>query len=204
MASETAYPLLWPTGQQRAKHRSAAKFRHDRGILDLGVAVRRLADELERLGAEHEVLSSNVPRSIDGSLRASTPNGADPGVALYFTFRGKRVVLACDRWSRVPDNIAAIAAHIEALRGQERWGVGSLEQAFRGYLAIEDFGSGVPWRRVLGFPQMVEVTLEQAEAKYRARAKEIHPDQLLHGKEGHIQMAQLNVAIAEARKELRK
>jgi len=37
----------------------------------------------------------------------------------------------------VSDNIAAIAAHIEALRAQERYGVGTIEQAFAGYSALE-------------------------------------------------------------------
>ena len=48
------------------------------------------------------------------------------------------LVLACDRWLRVEDNIAAVAAHIGALRGIDRWGVGSVRQAFAGYKRLGD------------------------------------------------------------------
>jgi hypothetical protein len=34
----------------------------------------------------------------------------------------------------VADNIAAIAAHIDAIRRQDRYGVGTLDQAFAGYV----------------------------------------------------------------------
>ena len=42
------------------------------------------------------------------------------------------------------DNIAALAAHIRAIRSVENYGVGTLEQAFRGYQSLEDFTQGVP------------------------------------------------------------
>jgi len=165
----------------------------------MDVALRRLGDELARLGAEHEVLSTNCQRRVDGSLKVSqTP--ADPGVAVYFTLKKRRVVLACDKWNRVQDNIAAVAAHIEALRGQERWGVGTLEQAFKGYEALEDFTMGIPWRRILGYKPDEHPTLSEVELKWKQRMKELHPD-IVGGMA--TQAAQLNVAITEARKELR-
>lgn len=79
-------------------------------------------------------------------------------------------------WTRVADNIAAIAAHVAALRGIERWGVGTLEQAFRGYQAIENLRGGVPWRRALGFHAGEAITLTAVEMKFRTRAREVHPD----------------------------
>lgn len=197
--AETAYPLSWPAGWKRTPYRKDAQFRHQRGTLPMDVALRRLSNELARLGGEHEVLSTNCQRRVDGSLKVQQ-NPADPGVAVYFTLKKRRVVLACDKWQRVQDNIAAIAAHIEALRGQERWGVGTLEQAFKGYESLEDFTMGIPWRRVLGYKPEDRPTLSEVETKWKSRMKELHPDVT-----GGVatQAAQLNVAMDQARKELR-
>ena len=60
----------------------------------------------------------------------------DPGVAVYFQLHDKERVLACDKWDTVADNIAAIAAHIDGIRRQDRYGVGTIDQAFAGYSAL--------------------------------------------------------------------
>jgi len=191
-----AYPLSWPTGWKRTMpiRRTRARFTRERHQLSVNDATERLLVETERLGAEGLIVSTNVELRLDGFPRANRPEPADPGVAVYFLLEDKRAVLACDRWDRVADNIAAIAAHIEAIRAQERYGVGTLEQAFRGYLALPAPNGERPWREVL--PGCA--TLAEAEAKYRARAKECHPDMEGH----HAQMTDLNLAIAAARKEL--
>jgi hypothetical protein len=85
--TESAYPLAWPPGWPRAKNRASAAFRHYRDRVPVDVAIRRLSNELERLGAEHPVLSTNCQRRVNGELRLS-PAPSDPGVACYFTFRG--------------------------------------------------------------------------------------------------------------------
>lgn len=101
--------------------------------------------------------------------------------------------MACDKWDRVADNIASLAAHIECLRGIERYGVGTLEQAFRGYQALPAPNAEKPWREILTECS----TLAEAEAKFRERARICHPDAGGH----HAQMADLNAAIAAARRE---
>jgi DnaJ-domain-containing protein 1 len=86
----------------------------------------------------------------------------------------------------------AICKHIEALRGQQRWGVGSIEQAFRGYMAIPERTSGSAWWNVLGVT--INATPEQVQEAYRAKAKLVHPD--LGGTDA--EMAQVNLAYEEA------
>jgi hypothetical protein len=116
-------------------------------------------------------------------------------VALYFALKEKPVVLACDKWRRVADNIWAIAKHIEALRGQERWGVGSIEQAFRGYMALPERSEASSWWKVLGVA--LNATPEQIKEAYRRKSLECHPD-----RGGTDQaMAEVNLAYAEALKE---
>ena len=79
-----------------------------------------------------------------------------------------------DRWLRVEDNIAAVAAHIGALRGIDRWGVGSVRQAFAGYKRLAAGDASTPWWEVLGIDrQAPAVTVKQA---YKKLAKLHHPD----------------------------
>jgi hypothetical protein len=81
-------------------------------------------------------------------------------------------VLACDRWYQVVDNLWAIGKHIEALRGQQRWGVGTVEQAFAGYDALP--APKTAWWEILGVDQ--NASLEEIQTAYRRKAKETHPD----------------------------
>jgi hypothetical protein len=159
----------------------------------------RLQSELDRLGAEHPVLSTNIALRVDGRPRSDRSEPGDPGAAVYFTLNRRRTVLACDRWTRAADNIAATAAHSGALRGIERWGVGTIEQAFRGYLALDDLRAGVPWRRVFGIDADAPVTRAAIEERFRELAIRHHPDR----GGSHEQMAELTAAIADARRELR-
>jgi hypothetical protein len=136
-----------------------------------------LRDELGRIDAQGVVLSSNLRLCVDGSVGTDQRAAAsDPGVALYFKWKGKDVVLACDSYYTVAGNIAALAAHIEATRAIERYGVGTLEQMFTG----------------LGEPN----SLAEAEAYYRNAMRTEHPD--VGGSETRAVM--LNAAIAMARK----
>ena len=89
----------------------------------------------------------------------------DPGVAVYFQLHDKERVLACDKWDTVADNIAAIAAHIDGIRRQDRYGVGTIDQAFAGYSALPPPGGTSrptrPWHEVLGVNRFA--TPEEAE-----------------------------------------
>lgn len=192
MITPTAYPLCWPEGWPRIINgqRKPAPFFESKRIPSssgTGTWLRRanrtmesarteLAHELRLLAATREVLSTNVQLRLDGRPYSNQPQPADPGAAVYFTLKGRPVSLACDKWRRVEDNICAIAKHIEALRGQERWGVGSVEQAFRGYMALPapGQGSGLHWWTVLGVP--VNAGPDQVKEAYRLLVKQHHPD----------------------------
>lgn len=173
------YPLEWPVGWIRTQphRRQIASFSTKRSVngrLSVMQSSERLEREIERLGARHPVLSTNVSLRLDGRPR-SDDEPKDPGVALYFEFKARATVFACDRFTRVADNIAAIAAHIDALRRVERYGVGSLEQALSGYKALPS-DTAANWRNVFGFGVDQRVTLDMLDSAYKARAKVDHPD----------------------------
>lgn len=173
-----AYPLQWPAGWPRAKRREPARFgttgrsRYgNRERLTIAEARERLADELERLGARYVTLSSNLELRLDGAPRSGQAEPLDPGVAVYFRLDEKDTVLACDKWDRAADNIAAVAKHIEALRGIDRWGVGTAAQAFAGYQALP---APEQWWQVLGISE--RASRDEINAAYRAKAMRAHPD----------------------------
>lgn len=194
-------PLQWPVRQPRtpASQRKKASFSHRGQYLGLEQAQKRMGEELARFGGvSGYVLSLNARLRVDGEF-AARQDTADPGVALYFTWRKRPYGFGSDRWTRQADNIAAIAAHLDAMRGIERWGVGSIEQAFTGYLALPWLDAPKPWREVLGIGDRPG-TLAEMEDRFTKLAKIHHPDR----PGGNAQkMAELNRAIGEARDELR-
>lgn len=172
--SETKFPLVWPDRWQRtsAHERGHSRFAEH----SVAHAFDFLCKQMWQL-TDSWIMSSNVPRNKrDGNPESRGKLISDPGIAVYFKFKSKPHSLACDKWVRVEDNIWAIAKHVEALRGQDRWGVGTLEQAFTGYLALPGVGqsSGHSWWTVLGVP--INATEDQVKEAYRVLAKKHHPD----------------------------
>ena len=198
---EKPHPLSWPAGwpktpiHQRKRAQFSKKVSNGKYMVTKELTVRdaekRLQGELDRLGAVDELLSSNMPRNLDGSIKASASAPEDCGVAVYFQLDGQPTSLACDKWDRVADNICALAKHIEALRGMDRWGVGSVKQAFAGYQALP---APEQWFEVLGVSS--SASIDQINAAWRDLAKTAHSD---HGG-SDAAMARLNAARDQGRK----
>jgi hypothetical protein len=114
--------------------------------------------------------------------------------------RGKPVSIACDRWTRVEDNIHSLELTVNALRGIERWGSSEmLERAYQGFAALPekagDTDGDQAWWIVLGVDP--EWPLKQMESVYKQASLIHHPDR----GGTHEKQAQLNEAIAQARAE---
>lgn len=188
----TSYPLHWPQGWTRTKaaQRSTARFRASGASVTLLGAVQRLTLELRRLGVRDEdvIISTNVRPTLSGVPNARSASPMDPGAAVYFRLRGKDRALACDKWSTLGDNIVAIAWHIRAIRSIDRYGVGTMDQAFAGYAALPPRGG--TWRSTLGFGVDDVVTPAMIRDAYLERAKSAHPDQ----GGSHEAMSALNAA----------
>src|ERR1700690_2417308 len=129
MSERKAYPLSWPEGWKRTTSRTSAQFnktkepRYDpqtrkpiyqgKSRLSVADAVGRIIAELGRMGVPdwNVIISTNVPLRLDGMPR-SDQEPRDPGAAVYWKKKDADVMrcMAIDRYQRVADNLAAIAA----------------------------------------------------------------------------------------------
>jgi hypothetical protein len=193
----TAYPLCWPTDWPRTDgyNRRAGAFKN----CTLARARNRLFDELTRIRAADVILSTNIPLKLDGEPRGDWRQPADPGVAVYFTLRGKSLSMARDAYMRAEHNLNSLAMAVEFLRGLERHGGATMmERAFTGFAALNPPGHQHPWRTVMSWRPEWEVTVEHIETTFKNLAMERHPDR--GGSDE--KMAELNQARDEALKEL--
>lgn len=164
------FPLHWPEGWKRTPSPSWSKFDRDR---TLAASRDILLHELRLLGATFTEISSNVRVRPDGLPYSGQAQPTDKGVAVYFKMRGKDYTFACDKWNRVECNIYSIAKHVEAMRAQDRYGVGSPEQAFAGYQKLLPAVISEWWQILRIHPAS---TTEEILAAFRSLAMEAHPD----------------------------
>lgn len=196
-----AFPLYWPVNRPRIKKedRKSANFhafKDERSSysgntyrvkkrLSVAEATKRLVSELDKytkVGHPYRVepgsiiISSNIPIKKDGLPYSNYSNPEDPGVAVYFTLDGKPYCLPCDKWDRVEDNIAAIAAHVAAMRGIERWGVGEAHDVYTGFKALPEATEAYMdiWL-TLGLSGKPD-DVQWVKNAFRHKAGQLHPD----------------------------
>lgn len=169
-----AYPLFWPEGWPRTPdHRRKT---HSQFQTTFDRARRDLTEELRKLGAKDVVVSSWLSLRRDGQPYSDQARRRldDPGVAVYFTLRGRQMVMARDAYTSVHDNLRSIGLGISHLRGLERHGGGTMmERAFEGFAALPAPGTFDPWA-VLGLRP--GASPDDVEKKFRDLAMKHHPD----------------------------
>jgi hypothetical protein len=175
--------LCWPENKPRSAQRTGSAFK-SRAV---DSEQRGIEAELERWRIRQFIISRNNQRIYAG----------DPAAAVWWLDRkGVIRVLACDKYTKLADNMHAIRLTLEAMRALERWGAYTAEQAAEGArlalpapVAVPDR----PWREILGVA--VGAPGVVAEAAYRVLAK--------NAGEGSPKLIELNLAIEAARRELR-
>lgn len=170
-----AHPLAWPIGWPRttAENRDYGRFSADNRKVSIAVARDRIVDELRKMGVDEYILSSDLALRNDGLPRSGQVAPADPGAAVYFRLGDRDQVIPCDKYTRVEQNFAAIAATIAALRTLERHGSGIMERAFTGFQALPN-PDNEAWYIVLGVAPTSSLAV--VEAAYKRERGRTHPD----------------------------
>lgn len=172
-----AYPLQWPAHWPRTK----SPARHGSMSRKFGMNRDDVIRQLELLGAQQIVISSNLSLRRDGLPYAGQAQPDDRGVAVYFTLDGENQCIPCDKWDNVEQNLRAVALTVEALRGLDRWGAKEMvDAAFRGFKALPATAIVTPytkraWYEVLEVSQTASP--EVIKAAYRQKMLKAHPDQ---------------------------
>lgn len=211
-----SYPLSWPAGWRRTMPgtRQDGRFHVKRTVssygsngssqqskkLTIAQARERVTEALRMLGidARQTIISTNLAVRLDGLPKSGQRAPQDPGAAVYWKTPkdSTHKVMAVDQYQKVEDNLAAIAATLEAMRAIERHGGAMiLERAFTGFAQLP---SPNDWRHVLGFEDTP--TFTEARARFRELARTRHPD--AGGSEQA--MGELNRAIDDATRELKE
>lgn len=191
MSEKQRYPLSWPDGWKRTTSRQTARFGKvvskpnlqgggailDKKRLSIEDAFERIEYELRALAVDEStvVVSTNRRTNMRGIPDGSLSEPSDPGAAVYWTRKGKPQCMAIDAYTRVADNLAAIAATLDAMRAIERHGGAQiLERAFLGFAQLPAY-TGRPWREVLSFG-LATPTKAMINDRYRELAPKCHPD----------------------------
>lgn len=103
---------------------------------------------------------------------ANQPRSFDPRVVVSFDIDGKPYAISADRLDAPEQNLAAIAAYIEAMRSQERYGIFTVEELLQSFSALPPPSSGL----VTISPFAGLTTADAISALYRDLAKAAHPD----------------------------
>ena len=185
MKTPDRFPLAWPAHRPRTPNlqRRHGQFKSGGKLLSPAEAMVRVENELERIGGRLPVLSSNLELRLDGRPRGDRSAPADPGVCLYFALKNEPFALACDTYTDAAQNIAALAAHLDATRAITRYGVASAAETLQAFSALPPPASaGRSWRDVLGFEPLFPGELSADEAKalisvrHKTRLRAAHPD----------------------------
>lgn len=215
------YPLQWPQGWPRTEssERKSANFgtKNTEGWgmkqLSIAQATKRIMDELSaytrrghpwRIDLDETVISTDLKvRRADGLPKSGQRNPDDPGVAVYFELDGKPQVIPCDKYTRIADNLAAVAATLSSLRALERHGTDILDRAFTGFTALEH-NPEESWEQILQMGnrrgEIDSEWLASAERHYKMLAAEYHPDKPAGSNQ---MMSRINLARQKAREALR-
>lgn len=192
MGEPLRFPLDWPSEQPRTP-----PIRRDRGPYRVSQdrAQRELMHELHLLGVSHVVISTNLRVRQDGLPYSTQRTPDDPGVAVYWTRKGRNYCIACDAYRDIAANIRAAGLAIHHLRRLEQAAPSFAERAFSGFARLPA-STVAHWRGVLSI--VGPTTIEKIEARFRELAKTRHPD--FGGTDAA--MAELLRARREARAEL--
>lgn len=205
------YPLEWPANKQRSADRIFGRYTNNKRDITLAEAQTRLFDALEKFNNQGKgwvvdidadcLLKTMFDLRKDGGMRSGQRKPPDVGAVCHFAIcDGDRVelVLAIDRYTKIEQNIAAIAACVDSLRQLWRVDAGTFLAAASGLNALPPPMAYPNWRTVLGFAQDSTPSFDEVKKNYRVMIKAAHSD---NGGNDSV-AAEINIAYGQAKEDL--
>jgi hypothetical protein len=172
----SAFPLSWPMGKPRTPWQNRVKghFTASEKAVSRSDAMKRLEQQLALLGAIYPIVSSDMELRRDGQPHLGRAEPSDPGVCVYFQLDRKPYAMACDKFDRLAQNLAAIAQHIEATRRIERYGVATAAETLQAFQALPAPAAPRSCWQVLGLAP--GAAAGDIQAAFRRLSADRHPD----------------------------
>ncbi|UPV75891.1 J domain-containing protein [Halorussus limi] len=177
--------LDWPAGFDRTD--AVRQTTNDRFEISLSKAFDELETELDRLGVKDGTdgapgyrYSFDAPQRQTDQRPYARANPDDPGFVLQWTMDGNDYAVACDRYSRLRDNVRTVGLYVREKRKMEERPVETGESEFAnarlpsGNENADAVVAHEPPHEVLGVardaaPEVVRGAARQLKKKY-------HPD----------------------------
>lgn len=193
------YPLAWPEGRPRTPDQKRVKGSYTAHTYTAAaMTVEREIVRWQQVGRRERIVDWQLTALHMGRTRT---DNIEPGASLWFVLGGEKItaganlmVLACDRYTELPQNVRALSLTMERLRLVAEVGAYSLVAAVEGARALPPPERKIDWRATFGLAAGAPVSLRTVQAVYRAMA--------IEAGEGSDQLITLNAAIEAARKEL--
>ncbi len=175
--------LDWPAGFDRTK--PVLRTTNDRFEISISKAFDELETELDRLGVETDGATGyrygfDAPQRKTDQRPYARANPDDPGFVLRWTMDGRDYAVACDRYSRLRDNVRTVGLYVREKRRMEQRPVETGESEFanaRLPSGEEDTDAVVarePPHEVLGVARDADPEVVRGAA--RQLKKKHHPD----------------------------
>lgn len=159
------FPLLWPEGHPRVKHREPSAFR-----TGFPQALKNVKDSLRLFAQDSGKALSQVQITSNASFIDEKPS--DPGIAVWFEWDGALRCIAVDRYQTVAENLQAIHHVLEARRVELRHaGINMVRTTFRGFVAALPAPGAAAWWTILGVEPTA--TPDQITAAWRDKQRQL-------------------------------
>lgn len=181
--------LQWPAEWPRTTNPKRSAFA-DRTLLQ---SIDNLRGELRKFGAKNIIVTVDFELRRDGEPASRVQKGWDQAVTVYFEKGDAKLLIPCDQYDFMPDNVHAICLCVEAYRSLERHCGGNiLTGAMQGFAAIESRSSRRGWWDILECSK--NATPAEIRTAYSKLVLTHHPD---HGGDGE-KLLEINDAYQDA------
>lgn len=173
--------LDWPPGFHRTQ--SGHRTQNNQYSVSLAEAFDDLETEMDRLDVDSFRYSFDADQRKTDQRPYARANPDNPGFVLRWTMGGDQYAVACDRYTRLRDNVRTIGLYLREKRKMEQRPVETGESEFaNARLPPVDEDDVVVAGSIRKPPHEIlevdpDADEEVVKAAYRAKVKRAHPDQ---------------------------